>query len=516
MLHWKKRTAAAAGSVGVAFGEDRVDLACVAAGDPRPQLAVVATAACAPNATDRARALAELVKTHGLRGAPSVCVLSPEACTIRLVDAPPVPAEERQEALRWSLQEAVEFSVEDAALLVSAEGPAAGQIGGGRLVVVVAAGAEVRGAVNAMRGAGLAPRAVHAPESALIGLAPDPDSPKGSALLELGGKRSLLAIGRGSKLFVARSMSADVDALAGLPLDLSELSDDVRGALDSLSVDVQRSLDFFEAGFGRVPVGALWILPGDADLDALPAALEQNLGLPVRLYDTQTQFACADPLAFAMQARFATAIGAACLGLRADADSGLIGSLPVLRAERISARNVSRAAAALAGLLLAVGGIERVSLGQAAAQRDLAEQQRAALAPQVAALAVQGQVAADPALATRIAALRGERDTRRSELAALASDGPANASQVVGLMRALARHPAPGTWLHEIRVARSGAALALRGSSLEPEGVSTLLEELAADPALAGVRFGSLHVARRADAPGVDFRLGELRGDLPR
>jgi len=512
LLHWKRRATAVVGSVGVAFGDDRVDLVCVAPEAHGTALRAVATAASAPTLSDRARALAELVKQHGLRGAPGVCVLPPGACAIRLVDAPPVPPEERLEALRWSLQEAVEFAVEDAALSITAEGTAAGQVGG-RLVVAVAPGSEVRAATTVLRRAGLVPRAVHAPESAFVGLAPVPDSPKGTALLELGRKQSQLAIGRSGQLVVARGLSADVDALAELPLDPAEASDDARGALETLSLEIQRSLDFFEAGFGRVPVGKLWILPGDADLDALPPALEQNLGLPVRLFDVNTQFDCADPLSLSLQARFAAALGAACLGLRDASGSGLIGSLPKPRAERVSARNVSRAAACVGALLLAYHGYERVALSQVLARRDAVEQQRAALQAQLAALAAGGRAAADPGLASRIAALRQERDARRGELRALASDGPPNADQVVGLLDALARHPLDGTWLHEIRVARGGAALALRGSSFAPDGVSLLLDALGRDPALAGVRFGALQLERNPGADRVDWSVGELAAE---
>lgn len=513
MFHRRHRTATAPGAVGVTFRDDGVDVARVVAGGDRLRLSVVDTASCGADPDDRARALADLVVRHGLRGMPCVAVLPADACAIRLIETPPVPAEERLDAARWPLQESVDFPVADAALHVSAEAPAAG-VGLGRLVVVATAGAIVHAAIAAIRRAGMIPTAVHATESALVALAPTAGDPKGTAVLELGPKQSLLVIGRNARLFLARGMVADVEALASVPLADADLGEDARHALEALSLEVQRSVDFFDAGFGRVPVARLWLVPGDAELDALPPALEHHLGLSVRLLDVNEQFECAAPLALGLQPRFAPAIGGACIGVQDEPDAGLLGTIQEPRRDRLVARNLALAAAALVLALLVFHGVERWQLASAVGSREAAEQRRDALAARLAEVTAAAQKGADPELAVRLTSMRGERDAIQAELRALASSGPASAPRVVGLMEALARHPSEGTWLRGIRVGAGGSSLALSGSSLAPDGVSQLLEALASDPALGGVRFGALRLVRPDDAPDrVEWSVGDLASE---
>lgn len=511
MIHLGRKVSRGAGFAAVAFHDDGIDVVQLVGGEQgRPRLALATSVVCAPGPADRARALAGVVTERGLRGTPCVCILSPEVCAIRLVDAPAVPDEELTDAVRWSLQEAVEFPVDDAALVVLARTAAPGPDRTGRVVVVLARRDTVRDAAQVARQAGLDPRAVCAPESALAALAPTPEDPKGTAFLRLAPKQGMLVIGRAARLFVSRVIPLDADAFTALPIDGSAPLEEAQTALESLSLEVQRSVDFFDAGFGRIPVGTLWLIPGEADADALAPALQQNLGIPVRAFDVNEHFACDPPLALALQARFATALGAASLGLRGETPADLLASVTVARPSGVNALSTARACLAIVATLVAVSGVERFALARATTARLAAEQEQSEWGRRMAELSARSVAKADPALAARLASLHAERDAREAELRALSSDGPVNAPRFVALMEALARHPIDGAWLNEIRIDDAGAALGLRGSSLAPDGVSRMLDALAGDAALAGVRLGALHLSRAPDDPSrVLFELRE-------
>lgn len=80
---------------------------------------------------------------------------------------------------------------------------------------------------------------------------------------------------------------------------------------------------------------------------------------------------------------------------------------------------------------------------------------------------------------------------------------------------ALARRHVPGTWLSGLRIESGGAALAFSGHALAPALVPAYLEQLAAEPALAGHAFNHLELRRPGDdVAWVDFAVATDRGVL--
>lgn len=73
----------------------------------------------------------------------------------------------------------------------------------------------------------------------------------------------------------------------------------------------------------------------------------------------------------------------------------------------------------------------------------------------------------------------------------------------------LARHTLDGIWLSKVGVASEGAAMWLRGHTLEPELVPRLLQTLSDEPAFSGRSFRRVSFKRRETDRGslVDFEL---------
>ena len=78
-------------------------------------------------------------------------------------------------------------------------------------------------------------------------------------------------------------------------------------------------------------------------------------------------------------------------------------------------------------------------------------------------------------------------------------------------LEALGRRQVDGLWLHDVVVGSGDGRLAMRGDALDPRLVPAYLAALAADHALAGVRFDKLTLrrARENEAPAqLVFELG--------
>lgn len=187
---------------------------------------------------------------------------------------------------------------------------------------------------------------------------------------------------------------------------------------------------------------------------------------------------------------------------------------PILGAEKrlFSARAIGVALALLAVSLALLGGygswrtarleraIARLETRQAA---DLAAAERGGVVLKPAKSATQLDEEAKQ-LAAGIAA-------RERALGLVRLGTPSPATGFAARLEALAHRQVEGLWLHEIVVGSGEGRLALRGAALDPNLVPAYLSALAAEPALAGVRFDKLTLrrARQDEAPAqLDFELG--------
>ncbi len=219
--------------------------------------------------------LAALVDGMGLTGARCNLVLAPEFYSLQLVEDPGVAPAELRDALRWRIQDVLDFPAEEAVLDAFAL-PASAQRGRKAMQFVAALPRRrLQQLVALAQAAGLEPESVDIAELAARNLAylcyPSPE--QGIALLRMGGGGGLLNITRGDELFLSRR-------IADLPAVLDE-SNWGRVA-DSLLLQVQRSIDYYESALNQPPAKGL--LLSNAGLMQQPVIehLGSMLALPVR------------------------------------------------------------------------------------------------------------------------------------------------------------------------------------------------------------------------------------------
>jgi len=255
------------GVVGVAFAGDGTAALCLR--PPRRDHAAALGPATWLNtlAGDAGEALEEWVRDEKLGGAPAVGVLAPGEYQTVQVEAPQVPAAEMRQAAAWRVRELIDFPI-DQAVIDTWEPPASSQRGQPRINVVVARRATVAERIDTVRAAGLELTVIDIPELAQRNVCAHLASPaSGHALLALEHGSGLLTFYRDGEQYLARGLEiGHADLLAG-----------DQGAVETLVLEVQRSLDYFSSALSQPAPGGLYVYPGGDAADALLPVLRDNL-----------------------------------------------------------------------------------------------------------------------------------------------------------------------------------------------------------------------------------------------
>jgi MSHA biogenesis protein MshI len=227
--------------------------------------------------TGEADALARLAAARNLKRQRCVTLLDEGQYSVVQLETPAVPVEERVEALRWRLKDAVDFPVEGAALAVL-DIPADGVRQPG--VLAVAAAATVIGERMALfQKAGVDLEAIDIPELAVRNVAVlFEEANRGLAFVALTDGGCLLVISFRGELVLARRIDLTSGALARADAERRQQ------LLERLALELQRTLDNFDRQYGYVSISRL-ILASEFDVPGVVAALAESLYLPVLAMD---------------------------------------------------------------------------------------------------------------------------------------------------------------------------------------------------------------------------------------
>ncbi len=217
-----------------------------------------------------ARVLADLASDHDLRHTRATTLLSEGDYRLIQTEAPDVKADELKAALRWRVKDLIDFHINDATLDVfdvPVQTP-------GRAVlvsVVVGRNEAIRRRVEFLEEAGVALDIIDIPDLAQRNLAALlPEEQDGVALLTLAEDTGLITITRRGELYLSRTLPA--------PL--------ARGAdPETLLVELQRSLDYFESSFRQPPIMNVVVTPATERATELVAFLQSRLHQRVALWD---------------------------------------------------------------------------------------------------------------------------------------------------------------------------------------------------------------------------------------
>lgn len=246
-------------------------------------------------------ALASLLKRQHLKSAPVTTLLAIGDYQLLLVEAPNVPQDELKAAVRWQVKDLIDFHIDDAVVDVF-DAPPSPSRAQQQLYVVVSRQETVRQLSEQLTGQGLELAVIDIPELALRNLAALlPDADQGVAMLYLSARRGLIAVCRNGVLYLARSIE----------LGYQTLADGHDELLNTLALEVQRTLDYDDRYFQQAPVSQLLLMPTPVELPEFLPAIQGHLGLNTRAFPLRELLAVPDSVDDAILGHCALAIGAA-------------------------------------------------------------------------------------------------------------------------------------------------------------------------------------------------------------
>ncbi len=249
--------------------------------------------------SDHAAILSARISDLGLQKIPCRFVLSRKNYQFLLVEAPKVPADELNEALRWRIKDLLNFPADNAVIdsfllpQDSARTPMA--------YVAVAENSVIRAVVDAVKAANLVLQSIEIPELSLRNLAiRAADTTRGLAIVQLVQGGGALQVICDKQLYLSRRFELNYNG--GLLDDLPQ---------EALTLELQRSLDYYERQMRQVPPKQLLFCGENISADKLTAGFKKSLSASALLLDIEQQLVVRDEVQKQLLPLCLLALGAA-------------------------------------------------------------------------------------------------------------------------------------------------------------------------------------------------------------
>ncbi len=200
------------------------------------------------------QALQSWVAQHSLQKTPCICLMGDGDCDINQIEKPSVDDSELLQALIWKIKDLVSYDVEEAVVEIYPM-PVSSKNNKQQVSVVSARESIVASYVEAVKSTGLALEAID-----IHGLVRKNlnsvrlSTEKTQAILSIDESSSDLSIFRDTDLYVSRGFKIGLT-------QLQQASSEDQSIYDSLLLEIQRSMDYFESYFGLGSVGLMEIFP---------------------------------------------------------------------------------------------------------------------------------------------------------------------------------------------------------------------------------------------------------------
>jgi MSHA biogenesis protein MshI len=257
------------------------------------------------SADAQAALLEQTVSERALQGLPANVLLHPSEYQMFLLEAPEVPPQELRDAMRWRIKDMISQSLDDVVIDCFAL-PEDAYRGRTRMVYcAVLEKTRMQHYAQLVRQAGLHMASIDITEMAFRNLGSHAGAEgMNLALLRLRTSEGLICIQNGADLYMARRIE---QGLARAAQDLS-----------STTLEIQRSLDYFESQLGKGYINRLMLLPMKQDGERAYQGLASGLAVNLQRLDLRELFP-GQPGAELSEAQQAFCSGAVGAALRQDA-----------------------------------------------------------------------------------------------------------------------------------------------------------------------------------------------------
>lgn len=327
----KKKVRPTTGQTGIRLGQHGVGIAQVTQ-DSAVEAPRLDICRFIPNESlaERPTLLARLSEELHLEEETCISLAENDMFTLLLVDAPEVEPSELKTAIRWRIKDLIDFHVDDA-IIDAFDIPGQEERGRQKLMYVVAARrASVQTHINQLEEERINLSVIDIPELAMRNIsALLPEDETGVAMLYLTFEGGLLTMTRQKNLYLARRLDIGLSQLTAFvddkPLqpaddeaadefvldDDDEISQPLQRAFDTIVLEVQRSLDYYESHFALPQVAGLVIAPLEEPVPGMLNYIASNLGVPVRMLDLNALVQSDLTLSDELQSQCLLPIGAA-------------------------------------------------------------------------------------------------------------------------------------------------------------------------------------------------------------
>lgn len=266
-IPWLASKNISSGRVGIAVGPDGLSIAHVDGSGVTDFCQIY------PDAGDGRELLKELVGEHGWQGKLCSLVLHPIYYQMTLAEAPPVEGEEMAEAIRWRLKEFVDYPLEEAAIdhFMLPEDAYRGRKS--MLYAAVMRKHSLEGLVEPIEESGLELDCIEVSELALHNLCGSlPEVRGGTAILYLLENEGFINLVEDGEIYLSRNIDIGFSQFE---------TGDRNRHFESLLLEVQRSLDFYESQLGKGIIANLYYSSVSSASGDLGEYLSNQLGLNV-------------------------------------------------------------------------------------------------------------------------------------------------------------------------------------------------------------------------------------------
>ncbi|MEK7706009.1 MAG: type IV pilus assembly protein PilM [Myxococcota bacterium] len=281
---------------------------------PLPSEAIVDGAVM--NASRVVDAIQELLATHGVRHKEVALSVSGHAVIIKKIALPQMTADELDESIQWEAEQFIPFDIQDVNIDVQIVRQQSTQAGQMDVLLVAAKKDLVNEYTSVIVEAGLTPLVCDVDAFAVENMFEanyDMPSDRSIALVNVGAAKTNINIISGGISSFTRDLSTGGNAFTeeiqkqlnvsfeeaeGMKIASGASSGDntaasyvpevdraVQIVAESVTTEVQRSIDFYAATSAEAPPTHLYLTGGSARLMALQKALERRLGVEVAVAD---------------------------------------------------------------------------------------------------------------------------------------------------------------------------------------------------------------------------------------
>lgn len=266
---------------GIALGDGSFALAVVRRdGAGKPRIEHCETHAAPDGATPALKAL--LDKLRATRSA-ACAVVDGDDYQIVQVEAPEVLPSEMRAAIRWRLRDALDFSVDEAAVDVFEIPEPVRRTQNKMLFAVAARDAAIQRIADTLMPAAKGFNAIDIPELCLRNISSLlPQDAKGVAMLALHDTFAQLVITREGVMYVTRRIDT---ARRFEPHAQDRSGQDIDAG--ALALELQRSLDYYESHYDQSAIGDLVIAPSNPRVGRLADELKNETSLRIAQLDVR-------------------------------------------------------------------------------------------------------------------------------------------------------------------------------------------------------------------------------------